>query len=57
MDAATVARQGYEAVMAGEAVCVNGRVNRTIAALARWMPPRLVTAVGRRMAGRYRNAT
>jgi short-subunit dehydrogenase len=57
MDAATVARQGYAAVMAGEAVYVNGRVNRTIAALARWMPSRLVGAVGRRMASRYRNVT
>ena len=28
MDAATVARQGYDAVMAGEAIYITGRVNR-----------------------------
>jgi short-subunit dehydrogenase len=54
MDAATVARQGYAAVMAGEPVYINGRVNRTIARLARWVPPRLVMAIGRRVAALYR---
>src|SRR6478609_7018146 len=33
LDAATVARQGYDAVMAGTPLYVNGRVNRTIAVL------------------------
>lgn len=56
MDAPTVARQGYEAVMAGQSVYVNGRVNRTIAALARWIPPRVVAAVSRRVATLYRKA-
>jgi short-subunit dehydrogenase len=56
MDAPTVARQGYDAVMAGQAVYVNGRVNRTIAALARWISPRIVTAVSRRVATLYRKA-
>jgi uncharacterized protein len=54
MDAATVARQGYEAVMAGRSVYVNGRVNRTIAALASCLPNRLVTMVSRRSARLYR---
>ena len=56
MDAATVARQGFDAVMAGTPVYVNGRVNRTIAGLVRLMPQRLVHAVAHRTSGRYRNA-
>jgi short-subunit dehydrogenase len=54
MDAAAVARQGYDAVMAGDAVHVTGRVNRAIAALTRWAPPRIVAGVGRRVSGLYR---
>ena len=54
MDAATVARQGYEAVMAGRSVYINGRVNRTIAALANCLPNALVTMVSRRSARLYR---
>ena len=54
MDAATVARQGYEAVMAGTTICVNGRANRAIAALVTSLPDTLVRAVGRRAATRYR---
>jgi hypothetical protein len=54
MDAATVARQGFDAVMAGQAVYVTGRVNRTIAALVRLLPQRLVYSVGRRVGRRYR---
>ena len=57
MDAATVARQGFGAVMAGTPVYVNGRVNRTFAALVRLMPLRLVNAVVHRTGGRYRNVT
>ena len=56
MDAGTVARQGFDAVMAGTPVYVTGRVNRTIAALARHLPQGLLVALGRRTAGRYRNA-
>ena len=56
MDAATVARQGFAAVMAGEFMYVNGRLNRTIAALVRHMPQRLVYYVGRRTGRRYRKA-
>ena len=54
MDAATVARQGYDAVTAGRSVYVNGRVNRTIAALASCLPNGLVTMVSRRSARLYR---
>ncbi len=56
MDAPTVARQGFDAVMAGEFLYVNGRINRTIAALVRYMPQRLVYYVGRRTGRRYRKA-
>ncbi len=41
MDADTVAREGYAAVMRGDAVWVNGLQNRVIAALARLSPPAL----------------
>jgi uncharacterized protein len=54
MDADTVARQGYEAVMAGEVVRVNGRVNTAIATLSRMLPHRLVYGLNRRAATRYR---
>jgi len=54
MDAATVARQGYEAVMAGDAIYINGRVNRAVALAVRYVPRWLVSMVGRRMARSYR---
>ena len=54
MDAATVARQGFDAVMEGRFLLVNGRVNRTIAALVRHMPQRLVYYIGLRTGHRYR---
>jgi short-subunit dehydrogenase len=54
MDAATVARQGFDAVMAGTAMYVNGRVNRTIALLCRIVPMSVVRAVGRRLGRSYR---
>jgi len=54
MDAPTVARQGFDAVMAGSPVHVTGRVNRTIAFLARHLPRRLVVALGRGTAWRHR---
>ena len=52
MDAAAVARQGYEAVMEGVPIYVNGRVNRTIAALVRIAPNWLVRAVDGRLGHR-----
>jgi uncharacterized protein len=56
LDAATVARQGFDAVMSGRAIYVNGRVNRTIAALVRLLPQRLVYAIGRSAGRSYRKA-
>ena len=41
MDAATVVREGLDAVERGEAVHVNGRVNRVIKTLFKFMPDRL----------------
>jgi short-subunit dehydrogenase len=54
MDAPTVARQGYDAVMAGTPIYINGRVNRTIETLVRYIPKRVVTAIGRRVGKTYR---
>ena len=54
MDAAHVAREGFDAVMAGTPVHVTGRVNRAIATLARYVPRPLIVALGRRTARRYR---
>lgn len=55
-DAETVARLGYEAVMAGRIVCVPGRVNRAIAGLAKTLPAPLVLRLFRRQVGRFRRA-
>jgi short-subunit dehydrogenase len=54
MDAPTVARQGFDAVMAGTPIYVNGRVNRTIAQLCRYLPLGLITAAGRKLGRSYR---
>ena len=54
MDSPTVARQGFEAVMAGTPIYINGRVNRTIALLVRYVPQRIVKAIGRRLGRSYR---
>jgi short-subunit dehydrogenase len=54
MDAASVAREGYDAAIAGKSVHVTGRVNRTIALLTRLLPQRLVVAANRRASRRYR---
>jgi len=56
MDAPAVARQGFHAVSAGTPVHVTGRVNRAIAVLARYLPQRLLVALGRRTARRYRKS-
>lgn len=56
LSAAAVARQGYDAVMAGESVVVTGRLNSAIATLVRILPQRLVVAVGRRIGRSYRKA-
>jgi uncharacterized protein len=54
MDSLTVAQQGFDAVTAGTPIYVNGRVNRTIVLLVRYVPQRLVIAVGRRLGRSYR---
>jgi uncharacterized protein len=54
MDAPAVAREGYDAVMAGVPVHVSGRINRSIATLARMIPQRALVEFGRRTAWRYR---
>ncbi len=54
MDAATVAAQGIDAVMAGRPVLISGRVNRTTAWLARVLPQRLVRHVVRRQGRHFR---
>lgn len=54
MDARTVAEQGYDAVMRGQVVYVNGRVNHAIAMLVRYLPDDLVRRAARRSARRYR---
>lgn len=51
---ADVARQGYDAVMAGKSVVVTGRINAAIATLVRILPQGLVIGVGRRMGRQYR---
>jgi len=56
MDAPTVARQGYEAVMAGVPIYVNGRVNRSIEMMVRHVPQWLVRSIGRRVGRSYRKA-
>lgn len=49
MDAATVVRQGLDAVERGDAVYVNGRVNRTIKTIFKWLPDRVaLRLIGKR---------
>jgi short-subunit dehydrogenase len=54
LDSPTVARQGFEAVMAGTPIYINGRVNRSIALLVRYVPQSVVKAIGRRLGRSYR---
>lgn len=56
MDAESVARDGYDAVMRGQIVRVPGRANRTIALLVRLLPPSLLTSIARRQGRRFRKA-
>jgi short-subunit dehydrogenase len=46
-DAATVARAGLDAVMAGQPVCVPGVVNKTLAFTSRLLPERMRYMLGR----------
>lgn len=54
IDADRVARESYDAVMAGVPVYVPGRVNRMLALLGRLLPPSLVSGLMARNAGRFR---
>ena len=54
MDADTVARQGYDAVMRGDLVYVNGRVNRFIAFITRVTPQWFILRVVKRVARKFR---
>jgi uncharacterized protein len=54
LEAAMVAREGYDAVMAGTSIYIPGRVNRAIARLCRLLPQAVVEAVGKRAARAYR---
>lgn len=54
LDAETVARESYEAVMAGVPVYVPGRVNRTLAGLGRVLPRSLVWSLMKRNASKFR---
>jgi uncharacterized protein len=55
-DAASVASEGFEAVMAGTSIHVIGSVNRAIASLVRYLPEPLLVAIGRRTARHYRKS-
>jgi short-subunit dehydrogenase len=52
LDAPTVAREGFDAVMAGVPVRVNGRVYRAIVMLVRIAPMWLIRAIDRRLGHR-----
>lgn len=54
MDADTVARQAFDAVMRGDIVHVNGRRNRLLVQATRFAPMSLVNAVMKRFASRFR---
>jgi hypothetical protein len=55
-DAAGVAREGFDAVMAGTPMHVTGRVNRLIVILSRLLPQPVLVAIGRLTARGYRNS-
>lgn len=54
MDARTVAREGYEALLSGKPVYVPGTVNRAIASAVRLIPEPLTMLVMSRQAGKIR---
>ena len=54
MDADTVARQAYAAVMRGDVVCVNGALNKAIVLFARYTPDWLVKKFLKRFSKNYR---
>jgi short-subunit dehydrogenase len=54
MDAETVARQGYRAVMDGVPLCVNGPVNQALATVARLVPERVALSIMKAGSHRFR---
>lgn len=54
LDADTVARESYEAVMNGVSVYVPGRIYRTLTGLSRVLPQKIVLALMKRNAGKFR---
>jgi len=56
MDARSVALQGYDAVEAGRPIVVTGRVNRVIAALAKYVPEPIAMLAVRSNSGRFRKS-
>ena len=54
MDAPAVAQQGFDAVMAGTPIYINGSANRAIAAFVRHLPQPVVMWAGRRLGRSYR---
>jgi short-subunit dehydrogenase len=56
-DAARVAREGCDAVEAGKAVHVPGRVNQAVASLSSVLPRFVVTGVNRYAGRAYRDST
>jgi hypothetical protein len=54
MDAETVARQGYAAVMSGQIVCVPGAVNQAVASVTKLVPQPIALLLMRRQAKRIR---
>jgi hypothetical protein len=56
LQADAVAQEGYDAVMRGQAVCVNGFIYRALLQTVRYLPQWLVRTGSRRVAGTYRKA-
>ncbi len=56
LDAPTVARQGYDALMKNQPVCVTGAVNKIIAAAAKLAPRRLALFLTARQFSKFRNS-
>jgi uncharacterized protein len=54
LDADTVAREGFDAVMRGDIVCVNGRVYRALIQAIRFTPTWLTNLVMKRASRRFR---
>ncbi len=55
MDAATVARQGVDAVMAGRTTVINGRANTMISMMFKYLPDWAANALARRQGKRFRD--